>query len=94
MSRCHVEGAQSRDRHYELCTMRRGGDDLGDLSQAFGTRAERDQGPGGEVSHRALLMRLGAQESFFGLVGGSLSIRFAEANRTAHEARPCGHLEE
>jgi hypothetical protein len=94
MSQCHVEGAQSRDRHYELYTMQRGGDDLEDLSQAFGTRAERDQGPGGEVSRRALPMRLDAQELFFGSVDGSPSIHFAEANQTAHGARPCDRLEE
>jgi hypothetical protein len=86
----HIEGARTRDRHCEPCTTQRGGDDLEDLSQAFGERAERDQahqGPDGEVSDRAFLTRLDAQESFFGSVGESVNIHSAEENKIGHVAK-------
>lgn len=94
MSRCRIEGARTRDRHFEQCTMQRGGDVLEDLSQAFGERAERDQGPSGAASVRASLMRLDAQVSFFGSVGESVSIHSAEGNKTGHGAKLDGRLEE
>lgn len=95
MSQCHTEEARTRDRHYELRTTQRGGDDLEDLPRAFGERAERDQGPGGEVSSdRAFLMRLDAQESFSESAVGSPRIRFAEVNQIALGARPYDRFEE
>ena len=94
MSRCHIEGGRTRDRHFEPCTTQRGGDDPEDLSQAFGERAKRDRGPSGAVSDRASLMRLNAQESFFESVGESVSIHSAEVNKTGHGAKPDDRLEE
>jgi len=80
-----------RDRHYELCTTRRGGGDLEGWPQGFEEKEEGDQGLFGEEWDRAFLTRLDAQGMTFGSVAEIANIRFGEAHSTIHEAKRDDH---